>query len=133
MSIEQKIKCTLVEALCLHRHIIQHLVDKTFLFLAELKTSFSQSLFKEDDLKKIQRLEKFIKVKTQVGQDRGEIFFCWVWSKEHRHHTEVISTSDSKAKTECDVQAWVPFSILSMKRILSNVGSSVNCRLQLMS
>ena len=38
------------------------LVNKAFL-LAELNNYFSQHLFKEDDLKKIERLENFIKVK----------------------------------------------------------------------
>ena len=38
------------------------LVNKAF-FVAELNNYFSQSLFKEDDLKKIERLENFIKVR----------------------------------------------------------------------
>ena len=38
------------------------LVNKTF-FFAELNNYLSQSLFREDDLKKIERLENFIKVK----------------------------------------------------------------------
>ena len=98
-NIEQKIKCTLIEALCLQRFFIIQLM-RLFFFLAELNNSFSQSLFKEDDLKKIERLEKFIKVKN-IGWlgSRGN-FFCRVWSKDHRHHTQVMSTSDPKAKTE---------------------------------
>ena len=38
------------------------LVNKAF-FFAELNNYLSQSLFREDDLKKIERLENFIKVK----------------------------------------------------------------------
>ena len=51
------------------------LVNKAF-FFAELNNYLSQSLFREDDLKKIERLENFIKVK-KVGQlGSREFFLC---------------------------------------------------------
>ena len=72
-NVEQKIKCTLIEALCLQLFFIIQLT-RLFFFLAELNNSFSQSLFKEDDLKKIERLEKFIKVKNIGWLGSREIF-----------------------------------------------------------